>query len=203
MKKYFITGFIILLPITLTLWVVVFTLDLLTNPFLSIMEKITPPHVALLFTRLLVFFVLIAFIMVLGFLARLIFFDHLIKMLNTLFSRLPFIKKIYMAVTDISKAVFSLEGRKAFRKAVLVSLSDKSTAIGFISGEVPIQCVSKTKKKLLPVVVPTAPHPTSGWFLFVPEDKVRDAQISNEDALKLIVACGAINLDNGKKWHKK
>jgi uncharacterized membrane protein len=203
MKKYFLAGIIILLPITLTLWLVVLSLDLLTNPFLSIMEKITPHHIALIFTRIAILFVLIGFIIFLGFLARMIFFDYLIKLMNTLFSKVPFVKKIYMSVTDISKAVFSLEGRKAFRQAVLVSLSEKSVGLGFISGEVPKDFEDKTKKKLVPVVIPTAPHPTSGWFLFVPEEKVRNANISNEEALKLVIACGAINLDKGKKRCRK
>jgi len=40
--------------------------------------------------------------------------------------------------------------------------------------------------------VPTTPNPTSGYFLVVPKSKVRELDMSVDEALKYIISMGSV-----------
>ena len=41
-----------------------------------------------------------------------------------------------------------------------------------------------------------APNPTTGWYTLVPEDSVKDLDISVEDAFRTIISAGIVNPDD-------
>jgi uncharacterized membrane protein len=48
---------------------------------------------------------------------------------------------------------------------------------------------------MLSVFIPTAPNPTTGWYAVVPETKVKDLDLSVEDAFRTIISAGIVNPD--------
>ena len=54
---------------------------------------------------------------------------------------------------------------------------------------------SQTGRKVISVFIPTAPNPTTGWYILVPESSVRDLDISVEDAFRTIISAGIVNPD--------
>jgi uncharacterized membrane protein len=204
MRKYLIAGLIILLPLVLTVFVVVFLVDLFTAPFINLMTDylshfkstitILDSQVFLTFiARILILILLCIAIMFLGAIARWFFIKGLISFTNKFFSKIPFIKNIYNVTRDILSAFFSPKGRKAFQKPVMTNFpNEKTLCLGFISGEIPQECKEAVDKNLTPVFLPTAPHPISGYLLMVPDDQLKEIEMTNEDAVKFTVSCGMI-----------
>lgn len=204
MKKYFITGLIILLPVLLTFFLFVFLIDFFTEPFLGFVEhflmRFQSDHHPLfskdaigIFARIIIFILLCIFILILGFIARWLFFRELLDFTNNLFTKIPFVKGIYQVCKDLSKAIFSTNQREAFKHTSLVHFPSKySTAIGFVTGSVPSSCEEKIKNGYTPVLILTAPHPISGFLIFVPNEEVYKIDMTNEEALKFLISCGLI-----------
>jgi uncharacterized membrane protein len=67
-----------------------------------------------------------------------------------------------------------------------------SWTIAFLTGS-----PDRTIAPLLPgehvsVYVPTTPNPTSGFFLMVPRSRVRELDLSVDEALKYIISMGVV-----------
>lgn len=204
MKKYFLTGILILLPFTLTLMVVVYLFDLFTTPFVGIVEYFviafekshgvavaeSEPFI-LFISRIIVLIFLFFLILTLGFFAQKFFFNTLIHLTNLLFSRIPFVKSVYKLSKDITKAMFSGD-TKTFKKTVVVPFPAGDThALAFITGEVPEGLKKVISDEHLSVFVPTAPHPMSGYILFTPKNQIIEVDVSTQEAFKFLVSCGA------------
>lgn len=111
--------------------------------------------------------------------------------------KIPFIRSIHHTVKDLIDAVVSIDERKAFVNPLMIPFpSDKSMALGFLSGSVPEECQKAIKKKLVPILMPTAPHPIAGYLVFVPEDKIYKVNLTNEDVIKFVLSCGVITPEN-------
>jgi len=203
MKKYLIAGLIILIPIILTIMLFTFLVNLFTSPFLNIVtsyltrfEQALPllknPALLTFVSRIIIIIMLCIAIFLLGIVARWFFFRSLLNITNKILSKTPFVKTIYKSLKDIISS-FVAQERKAFTKTIMISFpSPDSYCVGFESGEVPQECQNKVDKKLKPVFLPTSPHPISGYFILVPEDKVYSIDMKNEDTVKFIVSCGLI-----------
>jgi uncharacterized membrane protein len=202
MKKHFITGLIILMPVVLTLLILIFIIDFFTNPFLTVIEnlllhiKIThtlSPQAVTFISRIVVLSFLFFLILILGVIARWFFFRSIINLTNKILSKTPFVKTIFNITRDIAGAFVSHGEKKAFKKPVLIMFpSKKSFSVGFETGEIPPICQKHVKEPLTPVFVPTAPHPISGYLLMVKKKCVDNISMTNEEAIKFTVSCGII-----------
>lgn len=107
--------------------------------------------------------------------------------------RIPFIRTIYRVSRDVFSALFSTEGKKAFKRPVMIPFPSRPNhCIGFVAGEVAEECQQKVKTPLVSVFAPTAPHPISGFLFLVPETDVREVDLTNEEVVKFLVSCGMI-----------
>ncbi|MEM8628473.1 MAG: DUF502 domain-containing protein [Chlamydiota bacterium] len=212
MKKTFFTGLITLLPLILTILVFLFAIDFLTTPFLYLLQtqvlsfvEVNAPTVpkgfALFLTRLVILVGLVAATCLIGAAARKFFFRSLISIAQKIVSKIPFLRTVFKVATEIAKALFEQEGKKktAFQYPVMVPFpSEKSGCIGFLSGTIPEECARRIPD-LVPVFVPTAPHPISGYMMMVPKASVTRVHMSNEDAVKFTVSCGIIHVFDASK----
>ncbi|MBN1914617.1 MAG: DUF502 domain-containing protein [Parachlamydiales bacterium] len=218
MKKYFLTGLLILTPIVLTIIIAIFIIDLFTNPFLNLVSEFLKsfetkiswmtPRILTFLTRIVILFLLFLVIFLLGLLGRWFLFRSILNLMNALFSKIPLIKTVYKVSKDIVFALFSHDKEKAFKRPILSPfLHKEGYCIGFETGKVPEACQEKVPYPLTSVFIPTAPHPISGFLVMVPSHKLLPIQMNNEDAVKFTVSCGVIDptlpqegpLDYGKK----
>lgn len=200
MKKYLITGFVILLPLVLTLIVMNFLFNFFTAPFLKLIEPYFIQHTSLpmavvvFISRLLSLVLLCMVIFVLGIIARWFFVRHVLSLTQTILTRIPFIRSVYKVSRDVFAALFSTDGKKAFQYPVMMPFAQKPTySLGFQAGDVPQECQRVIPEKLVSVFIPTAPHPLSGFLLLAPAKDVYRLDMSNEDAFKYLVSCGMIH----------
>lgn len=208
MKKNLLSGFILLLPITITLIFIIFLVDLLTTPFLGYTEGVlrffgemysfdlSYHHTLLLvLSRVIILILLFFFVLVLGFLGNRIFFNWIMKLTHATMLKIPLINSIYRVCKDIISAVLS-ENRKIFNKVVVVPFPcSESRTLGLVTGNAPEEIQEKGHqihpgKQIKTVFVPTSPHPTSGFLLFAEEERLTTLDLSFEDALKYLISCG-------------
>lgn len=204
MKKYFVTGLVILLPLALTLLVVAFIFNFLTDPFLGLTRAILD-HYGLLHTgflflsasqlqtvvsQILILVTLFLFTVLLGFVARWFFFHYVIGFWEGLIKRIPLVGAVYNASKDVIKTVFASK-TNAFKQVVIVRFPNPETlTIGLVTRD-DFQTVNGNDDMLV-VFVPTTPNPTSGFLTIVKREDVINVDMSIEDAFKYIISCGVI-----------
>ena len=206
MKKHFLTGLLILLPLALTVAVVVFIVNFLTQPFIGIVSALilkymplalqTPfiqsPQVIKTVSELIILVSLVIVTFFLGMLARWFFFKSLISLGDAILHRIPVINKVYKTCQDIIKTLL-ITDKDSFKQVVLVPFpNDDSYVIGLISRESPKACKNATQKDLITVLVPTAPNPTTGYLFLYDKNKITYLDMKTEDAIKFIVSCGVV-----------
>jgi len=202
MKKYLITGLIILLPAVLTLFIVKLLFDFFTTPFVPIISAILaefslslPESVTIFLSRLIAFVLLLLLIFLLGLLAQRFFFKNIGQVFHRVLSRIPLVKTVYKLSRDMFSALFAPDGQHAFKETVMTPFPQyPHYAMGFTAGEVPEEVQQKIgAEPLASVFTPTAPHPISGFLFMIPKKDVRTLKMSKEDAVKYLVSCGVIH----------
>lgn len=203
MKKNFITGLIILLPLALTLAIVIFILNFLTQPFMGFLEQFLDRndwswyrkyywlfHFAAQIFLLIVLFLLTV---LLGILARAFVFKSILNVYEYVLHKIPIINTLYKTTKQVIKTVFG-SSSKSFKQVVMVPFPKaNSYSIGFLSGDSPTLCNTMAGVQLLSVFVPTTPNPTSGFLLMCPKEEVIFLDMKVEEAFKLIISCGVVS----------
>ena len=183
-RRYFVAGLATLLPVLVTvflIWKIFEFADGLLGDRLGL--KI--PGLGLVLTVLV--------ILAVGAFSVHVFGRVVVRMLETAFLRLPFVRKIYPALKQLAQFLFSNEsGQRVFRRVVLVEFPRPGAyAIAFVTNE-GRSAVTGTSTNLLTLLVPSPPSPFSGPIIFVPEEHVVPLELSVEDALKLVVSGGVV-----------
>ena len=134
MKKYFITGLLVLVPLFITLWVLSAVIHTMDQSLLLLPEAWRPKNLFGFDVLGLGALLTLVIIFVTGLVATNIFGKQLILLWENLLSRVPFVKSIYSSVKQVSDTLFSDSGN-AFRKALLIEYPHKGTwTIAFLTG---------------------------------------------------------------------
>jgi uncharacterized membrane protein len=199
-KKHFITGLIILLPLAVTAALVFFIINFLTNPFVGVIETFlekydwyqqfyAPIHFGFQISML---FALFVFTALLGFLARIVVFKSFLRVYDYILHRIPVIKTVYKASQQVIKTIFG-SSSQSFKQVVMVRFpTGGAYSIGLISSQAPLACTKNSGSGLVTVFVPTTPNPTSGFLMMYPVEDVIYLDMKVEDAFKYIISCGVI-----------
>lgn len=192
MRKYFLTGLLILVPLAITLWVLHAIISTMDQSLLLLPPQWRPKELfgfqMLGFGAVLT--VLIIFLT--GLLAQNFIGNYVVRVWEGLLKRIPIVNSIYSSVKQVSDTLFSSSGN-AFRKAVLIEYPRQgSWSIGFLTGVPGGDVVNHLKGDYVSVYVPTTPNPTSGFFLMVPKAEAIELNMSVDEALKYIVSMGVV-----------
>jgi uncharacterized membrane protein len=199
MKKYFITGLVILLPLTLTIWIVAFAVNFLTKPFMGLVIKIFSettiqlhPQLLKYGSQLIILITLFLFAIILGFFARMFIFNWLIKLGDKILHKIPLVNKVYKTTQEIVKTLF-ITDKNSFKQVVMVPFPYKGLySIGFVSRKAPETCSEAVNIDLISVFVPTTPNPTTGFIVLFKKEEIIYLDMKPEDGIKYIVSCGVI-----------
>lgn len=206
MKKYFITGLVILLPLALTLAIIVFFVNLLTGPFVDIVKSIlgyydlidssflflSADQLQKYVSQLIILALLFFFTIGLGMLARWFLFHYVIKLWEYAIHRIPFISSVYKTCQDVIQTIFT-SNTNSFKQVVLVPFpSTETLAIGLLTRD-NLPAMGKHKEPLVAVFVPTTPNPTSGFLMMFKENDLIYLDMKVEEALKYVISCGVIS----------
>lgn len=199
MKKYFVTGLVMLLPVALTLVVVAFVFNLLTAPFLELTKAILG-HFGLIenekllhfLSQILILIFLFLFTLVLGIFARWVFFHYMIRLWDYVLHRIPLVSTIYKTCQDVINTMFTSQ-TTAFKQVVLVRFPNPETyTLGLLTRDHIHGLEHVIGPDLIIVFVPTTPNPTSGFLTIFKKEDVVYLDMKIEDAFKYIISCGVI-----------
>ena len=186
LRNYFFTGIIVLIPIGFTLY--------LTKILIKLSSKILPqginPNTYLNFSIPGIEIILtVIFITIIGGLSLSFLGKKLLQFINDLFKKIPILRTIYTAFTQMTETFTKNKSNK--KNVVLVEYPRKGTwAVGFATKDNKGEIQNKINKKLVNVFVPTTPNPTSGFLLMFPIEDVIYLNMSFEEASKFIVSAG-------------
>ncbi len=192
LKKYFITGLVVVIPISLTFYLLFAAFKFIDNILGSFLTGFVKnawgfyiPGVGLLIFVLLI---LLTGILATKFLRHRIFLD-----IEKWFSGLPLIKNIYPALKQVILFV-SAEKEFGFKKVVLVEYPSKGIwSLGFITNEGFPRLNQAVGQELLAVFLSMSPGPLSGYVIFVPKEEVRFLDMPVQEALNIIISAGVFN----------
>ena len=189
-KRYFITGLLIWVPLAITAWVLSLIAGVADQSLLLLPAALHPhnllgfdvPGSGLVLTLLI--------ILITGLLAANFIGQRLVRWWESFLARIPVVNSIYNGVKQVSDTLFSTSGM-AFRRALLVRYPHQGAwAIAFLTGEPGGDVVNHLGVEHVSVYVPTTPNPTSGFFLMLPKSDVIELDMDVDEALKYIISMG-------------
>lgn len=189
LKRYFITGFVVLVPVFLTIYVLAalfrFVDNILgrfLNIYLKAMLGFYIPGLGLL-----LFFVIIVLV---GFLAGRFLGNKIFPRIEKWFLGLPLINKIYPTFKQIILFVLA-QKEFGFKKVVLVEYPSKGIwSLGFLTNEEFKKMSEVAGRDTVPVFIPSSPNPLTGYVIFLPKEELKFPDIPISDALKIIISGG-------------
>jgi len=192
MKKYFITGLLIWIPLAITIWVLKLVVDVLDQSLLLLPAQLRTENWLGFHVPGLGVILTLVIVLASGVFATNFFGARLVRVWHDILHRIPVVNSIYSSVKQISDTLLSSSGQ-AFRKALLVQWPREGMwTIGFLTGtpggdvtrHIPADCVS--------VYVPTTPNPTGGYFIIVARKDVVELDMTVDEALKYIISMGVV-----------
>ncbi|MEW6676360.1 MAG: DUF502 domain-containing protein [Pseudomonadota bacterium] len=191
LKRYFLTGLLVLVPLGVTFWVMSALLGMMDQTLLLLPETWRPeawlgfriPGLGVILTAVVV--------VVTGVLATNLLGQRLVLMWEGLLNRIPVVKSIYGSVKQVSDSLFSGQGM-AFKKVLLVHYPHPQAWSLAFQTNVPDEVTEKLPRGHVAVFIPTTPSPVNGFYFYVPRDEIIELDMSVDAALKAIVSMGVV-----------
>jgi uncharacterized membrane protein len=186
LRNYFITGVVVLIPIGFTLYLSKILIGISSK---IIPKNINPNHYLPFNIPGVEIFISIILITIVGGLSLSFFGRRILKLIDDLFKRIPFLRTVYSAIVQMTETFSKSDDKQ--KSVVLIEYPRKDVwAVGFATKENDGEMAVKTNKKLINVFVPTTPNPTSGFLLMFPIEDVIYLNMTFEEASKFIVSAG-------------
>jgi len=189
MKRYFITGLLIWVPLGITLWV----LDLLIGTMdqsLTVLPVRWQPEVWLGMRIPGLGAILTLLVIVLtGVFGANFFGQKIIDFWERQLIRIPVVKTIYGSVKQVSDTILSGSGH-AFRKVLLVRYPHPQAWSLAFQTNLPDEVMRVLPDEHVAVFIPTTPSPVNGFYFYVKKSEVIELNVSVDRALKYIVSMG-------------
>ncbi len=213
LKKNLITGLIILLPLAVTFALLGFLINLFTSPFVNLVSSIfmkyntqlpgflflSSEQVTRYLSKLLILILLAILTIILGFLTRWFVIHSLLSLTDKILKKIPVINTVYKASQEITNT-FLKPNQTSFKQVVMVPFPCKEMyALGLVSREAPQVCSELIGSKMISVLVPTTPNPTSGFLLMFNQADLIYLDMKPEDAIKYILSVGVVAPEIGVK----
>jgi uncharacterized membrane protein len=207
-KSTLAAGFLVVMPLLLTVWLMLWLFQLITAYLPGILQSISPDLEELRQRNALFDFgirlaglgvagLLIYFI---GMLTRSVLVSRLIVGWERLLLRVPVFRVIYSTVLQIGRSILNDRPDKMFNKVVLIEYPRRGLwAIGFLTAAAPAEISLQAGQPLHSVFLPTTPNPTSGFLLLVPADEIKLLSMDVADGMRLVISGGVVG--PGEEWH--
>ncbi|MEE8168772.1 MAG: DUF502 domain-containing protein [Candidatus Hydrothermarchaeales archaeon] len=193
LRSYFITGLLIFVPLVATiyiLWIAFLFFDSILRPVVSVVIGREIPGLSLAVTVLIILLIGVTTTLAAGKKVLEVFEESLLK--------IPVVSGIYSIVKQAS-IVFFVQNPGESRNVVLVEYPRKGMyAMGFTASATVDTIQEKTAQKTINVFIPSTPNPTTGFLIMVPEEEVIPLDLSMEEALRLLLSGGLLDIQGEK-----
>jgi uncharacterized membrane protein len=186
-RRYLLTGIFVLLPVTVTVWLLwsIFVfIDGIVGRIIMFMIGRHLPGLGFLIT--------VVVVLLAGLLATNLVGRKLFELWEVILLRIPLANSIYKVTKQIVDSI-SRHDKQAFREVVLVEFPRRGCwAVGFLVGEAEPELFGQTGEDMVKLFAPSALNPTQGYLLIVPRKDTVPVPISVEDGFKLVVSAGLV-----------
>lgn len=199
LRNKFLAGLALVIPMLVTFWILKIIHDFLhelSTPLLLPAVHFFEPSVTVNdpgfqdFTSFVGFLIPVVVLVALGVVATNVIGARMVVMMDRLVLRIPMISFIYKSLKQVMDAFKGFGGNKSFKRVVYVQYpSEGMRLIGFVTGQF---FDSKLNQAMTCVFLPTAPSPMTGFVIVADSNKVTDAPLTMEEAMKMIFSGGLI-----------
>ncbi len=184
---YFFQRLLYIAPVTLTIWGLIAIFGWIDGLLIDYLDTLLQKHIPGLGI-----IVLLVTITLFGFLGSTILFKPFMAYLDTLLSKVPFIKLIYTAIKDLVSAFVGQ--KKRFTEPVLVKVGKgyELEKIGFVTNK-DLSFLGVPDQKVA-VYLPHS-YAWSGNLFIVPAEHVQPLHASAAEVMKFIISAGVTNLE--------
>lgn len=192
LRRYFIAGLLIWVPIGITVFIVRLLLELMDRVVLFVPPPWRPENLFGFSIPGFGIVVALALVLFTGFLAANLIGRRLVDLYEAIPNRIPFVRGIYAASKSFAEVLFS-DTEQSFKKVLLVEYPKHGTyALCFQTSSRLEEIQHRTDSDVVCVFVPTTPNPTSGFILMVPKSEIIELDMSVDEALKMIISLGVV-----------
>ena len=202
LRNVFLTGFLVTLPIALTVFILNFlfkSLDALSPIFthwLIVLGAPLPEGYRVPFHGVIMTFGIVFFV---GALTTNIFGKKLLQFWEGLVGKIPFVRRIYKGTKHLVSA-FTTVDTKSFTKVVLIEFPRKGVhAIAFVTGKTRGELQRLTSDNHINIFIPTTPNPTSGFVIFTDPSEVIELDMTIEEGIKYVISGGIVTPEQARK----
>lgn len=193
LRRYFFTGIVVTVPITITIWSAWWFLNFVDNAVAQIVPDDFNPNTYLPFEIPgLGLIITVVFFIVIGFMARNFVGRLIIRVSEFIVLRMPIVRTIYYALKQVLDMTIGEQSR-AFREVVMFQFPHPgSWTVGFVTGVAPAEMqVVGQGSEVLNIYSPVTPT-TAGFVVFIPKKDLIYLTMTVEEAVKLIASGGII-----------
>lgn len=198
MKKYFITGLLVWVPLGITLWVLNLTIGTMDRTLLLLPEQWHPDRVLGIHIPGWGIILTLLIVGLTGMLVRNMLGQQLLRYWESLLLHIPFVNSIYKGVKQVSDTLLSGSGN-SFRKVLLVRYPHPQAWSLAFQTSVPGEVIDQFEDEYVAVFIPTTPSPVNGFYFFVRKADTIELDMTVDVALRSIVSMGvAADSEAGK-----
>jgi uncharacterized membrane protein len=195
-KRSFITGLFVLLPLGVTFFVIQILLNKVGQPASTLFFGNWTKNLDKQWVECILDFISIGVVIVViacfGWFSQYFLGKCFLRFTERLISNVPLINSIYKTVKQLVDTL-AQDKKSLFQKAVLVEFPRKGLySVGFLTSDSKGEIQDKTAEEVYCVFVPTTPNPTTGFLIMVPKEHIVNLDMSIGDAMKIIISGGAI-----------
>lgn len=205
MRKTLITGFALLIPVIMTAYFIIFTINIAAIPFYALSKNVIDIELAtrydfvkhhLFFQKFFAKLLAIIFLMLtayfFGLLMKKKIKEYLLDKPLSLLRKIPLLGFLINLTDSVSHKIFDPKNKKIFKKVVLMPFfSEKRYALGLITSEKAPHFTKKIPEIEQVVFIPTSPHPVSGFLILTDKQAAHLLNLDPSEALAYIISCGA------------
>jgi uncharacterized membrane protein len=194
LRRYFITGLLSLLPISVTIYVLVYVYNW-SNRIIQHLTQVAgaePARWLLPWLPILGILATGLIIVLMGLLAGNYVGRVVLGALDRSIKTIPLVREVYNAVQQISHTLLG-QPEVQFQRSAIIEYPRKGVyTLCFVASPQVGKRLPPLPEGYTVVLVPTSPVPASGMAIIVPTAEVIPLDISIEDALKYVVSGGFI-----------
>jgi uncharacterized membrane protein len=203
LRNYFLTGLVVVGPVTITLYIAWYFINIIDAWVKPYIPKIYNPesYVPFPIPGVGLVFAIIGLTMI-GALAANLIGRSLISAGEMMLGRTPIVRNVYQGLKQIFESVVTASApNQSFQKVALMEFPSKGIwSIVFITGDAAEQIAAEVPgQDLISVFMPTGMLPPSGFVCFVPRKDVMPVKMTVEDAAKIIISAGMVNPETQTK----
>lgn len=196
LQDVFLKGLLFLLPITITFSLFSFSMNLIRSWLVPLRKLHLPMLEMIPYYELLV---VIVFIFAVGIFLKTFVLKPFIKFIEGIFSQVPLLNTVYFGAKQLIEA-FTGQNKSSFKEVVYIEFPRPGIySLGFLTSEVPAEIAPNSTTTYYNIYIPTTPNPTTGFFIVLPKDQFHHANLTRQEAIRLIISGGILQPERYRK----